>query len=182
MDIRGMSIEQLREESFIDVAFAILENGKQTLTLQELSKEIQKVNEMTDQEIKDRMLQFYTDMNVDGRFLAIEGNRWGLREWYPVDQIEEETAPTVKVRKKKAKVVADDDLEDDSDDDEIGFDEDFDEFVEDLDDDEEEDFDLDPADEEEDETEEIEVVDADELLEADDELEIVEDDEEEDEE
>ena len=47
--------------------------------------------------------QFYTDMNIDGRFLAIAENQWGLREWYPVEQIEEETAPTVKVRKKKRK-------------------------------------------------------------------------------
>ena len=69
---------------------------------------------------------------MTGAFLAIAENQWGLREWYPVEQIEEETAPTVKVRKKKAKTVDDDDLED-LDEDEIVFEEEFDEFIEDED-------------------------------------------------
>ena len=34
-----------------------------------------------------------------------------LREWYQVETIEEETAPTVKARKKKSKAVIDDEDE-----------------------------------------------------------------------
>lgn len=128
VDIRSMSTAQLSEESFIDLAFAILTNKKETLTLQQLGKEIQALNGFSDEQVASHMLQFYTDMNVDGRFLAIEGNRWGLREWYPVDQIEEETAPTVKVRKKKAKSSDEDGLEEL--DDELGFDEEYDEYEE----------------------------------------------------
>ena len=30
-------------------------------------------------------------------------NTWGLREWYKIETIEEETAPTVKTRKRKQK-------------------------------------------------------------------------------
>lgn len=182
LKFREMTTEQLSEESFIDLGYAILEEKHESLTLQELLDEIKKLNHFTDAQMKERMLQYYTDMNIDGRFLAISENRWGLREWYPVEQIEEETAPTVKVRKKKAKAAVDeDDLEDDSDDDEIAFEEDFDEFVEDVDG-EDEDFDLDEDDDEE-EIEEIEEVAAEELLDTDDEFEIVdeEDEEEEDE-
>ncbi|MGB3261108.1 DNA-directed RNA polymerase subunit delta [Paenisporosarcina sp.] len=182
MKFREMTTEQLSEESFIDLGYAILEEKHESLTLQELLDEIKKLNHFTDAQMKERMLQYYTDMNIDGRFLAISENRWGLREWYPVEQIEEETAPTVKVRKKKAKAAVDeDDLEDDSDDDEIAFEEDFDEFVEEVDG-EDEDFDLDEDDDEE-EIEEIEEVAAEELLDTDDEFEIVdeEDEEEEDE-
>ena len=183
MNFRGMTTEELSEESFIELGHAILEERRESLTLRELLDEIQKLNQFTDEQLRDRMLQYYTDMNIDGRFLAIGENRWGLREWYPVEQIEEETAPTVKVRKKKAKAAIDeDDLDDDTDDDEIAFEEDFDEFVEeDIDD--EEDFDLDDDDEdEEDEIEEIEEVVAEELLETDDDFEIVDEDEDEDEE
>lgn len=132
-----MTTAQLQEESLIDLGFAILEDKKNALTLTDLFDEIQKLNGFTDEEMAARKPQFYTDMNIDGRFLAIAENQWGLREWYPVEQIEEETAPTVKVRKKKAKTVEDDDLED-LDEDEIIFEEEFDEFIEDEEDEEEE--------------------------------------------
>ncbi|MCZ8538960.1 DNA-directed RNA polymerase subunit delta [Psychrobacillus psychrodurans] len=132
-----MTTTQLQEESLIDLAFAILEDKKNSLTLKELFDDIQHYNGLTDEEMASRKPQFYTDMNIDGRFLAIAENQWGLREWYPVEQIEEESAPTVKVRKKKDKVV-DDDLED-LDEDEIVFEEEFDEFVEDDDEDEDDD-------------------------------------------
>lgn len=173
-----MTLEEISEESFIELGHAILEEKHESLTLQELLDEIQKLNKFTDAQMKERMLQYYTDMNIDGRFLAISENRWGLREWYPVEQIEEETAPTVKVRKKKAKAALDEDDLDDTDDDEIAFEEDFDEFVEDVDGEEEDDFDLDDDDEDE---EEIEEVVAEELLETEDDFEIVDDEEDEDE-
>jgi len=137
LKFREMTTTQLQEESLIDLAFAILEDKKNSLTLKELFDDIQHYNGLTDEEMASRKPQFYTDMNIDGRFLAIAENQWGLREWYPVEQIEEESAPTVKVRKKKDKVV-DDDLED-LDEDEIVFEEEFDEFVEDDDEDDDDD-------------------------------------------
>ena len=143
MKFREMTTTQLQEESLIDLAFAILEDKKNSLTLKELFDDIQHYNGLTDEEMASRKPQFYTDMNIDGRFLAIAENQWGLREWYPVEQIEEESAPTVKVRKKKDKVV-DDDLED-LDEDEIVFEEEFDEFVEDDDEDEDDDDDNEPV-------------------------------------
>ncbi|WP_313893336.1 DNA-directed RNA polymerase subunit delta [Psychrobacillus sp.] len=136
MNFRKMTTAQLQEESLIDLGFAILEDKKSSLTLTELFEAIQKLNEFTDEDMAARKPQFYTDMNIDGRFLATAENQWGLREWYPVDQIEEETAPTVKVRKKKAKNADDDDL-DDIEEDEIVFEEEFDEFVEEDDEEEE---------------------------------------------
>ena len=132
LKFRKMTLAQLREESFIDLGYAILEDKKNSLTLGELFTEIQTLNEFTDEEMAERKPQFYTDMNIDGRFLAIAENQWGLREWYPVEQIEEESAPTVKVRKKKSKTS--DDL-DDMEEDEIIFEEEFDEFAEEDDED-----------------------------------------------
>lgn len=141
LNFREMTTAQLQEESLIDLGFAILEDKKNSLTLTELFDEIQKLNGFTDEEMAERKPQFYTDMNIDGRFLAIAENQWGLREWYPVEQIEEETAPTVKVRKKKAKAVDDLDDLDDLDEDEIIFEEEFDEFIDDEDDDDDDDDD-----------------------------------------
>lgn len=174
MSFRDMTKEQLEEEALIDISFAILQEKRETLTFPELMDAIKSFKGLSDEEMKDRSLQFYTDMNIDGRFLAIDGNRWGLREWYPVDQIEEETAPTVKIRKKKAKASLDeDDLDEELEEDEILFEEDFDEFIEDDEVEDEEDLDFD----EEEEIDEIEEIEED-LIEDDDDLEILDDDEE----
>lgn len=134
LKFREMTTAQLQEESLIDLGFAILEDKKNSITLTELFEAIQKLNGFSDSDMASRKPQFYTDMNIDGRFLATAENQWGLREWYPVDQIEEETAPTVKVRKKKSKNADDEDL-DEIEEDEIVFEE-FDEFVEEDDEDE----------------------------------------------
>lgn len=168
MNFRDMTKEQLQEESLINLAFAILTDRREALELQDLFHAIQDVSGYTDEEMEQKKLQFYTDMNIDGRFLATSEYQWGLREWYPVDTIEEESAPTVKVRKKKAKVV-DEDEEILEDEDELLYDEDeeLEELIEDDDDDEDEDEVLLPVDEEIDEDliededdEEFDLVDA----------------------
>ncbi len=181
-----MTKEQLAEESLIDLAYAILEEGKAALAFNDLVKEIQKLNGFTDEEIQSRLVQFYTDMNIDGRFLLNHESGWGLREWYKVETIEEETAPTVKARKKKSKALVDDDEElEDLEEDDILFEEDFDEFVDSEDDtDEDEDEEVEDLDFVEEDIEDLdedldEEIDED-LIEETDEF-IIEDDEEEEE-
>ena len=173
LNFREMTQEQLREESLIDLAYAILEDRKSAINFNDLLAEIKSYNGMTDAELKERLVQFYTDLNVEGRFLLNQENGWGLREWYKVETIEEETAPTVKTRKKK-KVTEDDEDEDDIlelDEEDVVFEEDFDEFV-DEDDEDEEDV--------EDVVEELELLEADvEDLDAEIEEDLIDDDEDE---
>ncbi len=161
MNLRELNQEQLVEESLIKLAYAILEEKHQPLAFAEIMQAIQDLGARTDEEMKKAAIQFYTDINIDGRFIVLGENRWGIREWYAIDQVEEETAPTVKVRKKKAKAaLVDDELEED--DDEIEFEEDFDEFVDDDEEiDGEEDFDSADIDEIDDDDldEEIEIED-----------------------
>ena len=138
LNFREMTQEQLREESLIDLAYAILEDRKSAMGFNDLLAAIQSYNGLTDAELKERLVQFYTDLNVEGRFLLNQENGWGLREWYKVETIEEETAPTVKTRKKK-KVTDEDEDEDDIlelDEEDVVFEEDFDEFVDEDEDDE----------------------------------------------
>lgn len=142
MNFEDMTKKQLKEESLIDLAYHLLTQSKETQTLQTLMDDIRKMTGITVKEMDAKMPQFYTDMNIDGRFLALNDGLWGLREWYPVDQIEEETAPVVKTRKKKKK----DDYEDDDILDEV-FEEDYEELGEE---------DLDEEEEEEDDEEEVE--------------------------
>ncbi|MGE7998588.1 DNA-directed RNA polymerase subunit delta [Lysinibacillus sp. NPDC093190] len=143
MNFREMTKEQLTEESLINLAYAILNEKRASVSFNDLLTIIQEFVGYSDEEMKARLLQFYTDLNVDGRFLFNQETGWGLREWYKVEQIEEETAPSVKTHKKKSKAAVEDedDLEEDLEEEDIDFDEDYEEFVEEdeLDEEEEED-------------------------------------------
>ncbi|MGE7842365.1 DNA-directed RNA polymerase subunit delta [Lysinibacillus sp. NPDC093712] len=131
MNFREMTKEQLTEESLINLTYAILTEKRASVSFNDLLTIIKELVGYSDEEIKSRLLQFYTDMNVDGRFLFNQETGWGLREWFKVEQIEEETAPSVKTHKKKSKATLDDDdLEEDLEEDEVDFDEDYEEFVE----------------------------------------------------
>ncbi|TDM10541.1 DNA-directed RNA polymerase subunit delta [Macrococcus lamae] len=95
MKIREYTKEMMNENSFIDLAYLYLsEQGKDT-GLYDMIDEFKKIGGYKDEEIETRVLQFYTDLNTDGRFLSTGENLWGLRDWYSVDDIEEKIAPTV---------------------------------------------------------------------------------------
>lgn len=185
LNFREMTKEQLAEESFIDLAYAILDEKKSAISFNQLVGEIQSIVGLTDEEMKARLVQFYTDLNVDGRFLVNTESGWGLRSWYKIETIEEETAPTVKTRKKKTKAVADDEDLIELEEEDLDFEEDFDEFVEDedeeeIDDDEEEAEDLDfVAEEIEDLDEDIEEDIEEDIIVEDEEFDLDEDEEEE---
>jgi len=113
------------ELSMVEVAHAILEAKNEVLDFNQLLVEIQEYMELSDEALESRMARFYTDLNIDGSFISLGDNRWGLRAWYPIDSIDEEIATSMedeevkKPRKKRKKVNAfgSDDLIDYNDDD-----------------------------------------------------------------
>ena len=152
MTLAKMSVEDIREMAFIEIANLLLIEKKEAIDFKVMMDEIQKLLGLSNEEVAEKIGQFYTDLNVDGRFISIGDNRWGLKGWYPVEQVEEETVPASKVKKKKGKkvieddddfdVIDEDDLDfddiddfDDDDDDEDLIDDDFDEDVDEDDDD-----------------------------------------------
>jgi DNA-directed RNA polymerase subunit delta len=172
LSLNQYSKEELQEMSLIEVAFEILKEKKQAITFQELMAEIKKVMKLDEAEVTERMVQFYTDINIDGRFMSQGEGRWGLRVWYPVDQIEEDNVTTVKPKKKKSKKAVDeDDLDldefDEIDEEDLDFDDDIEEFDDDDDDLDDDDDDDEDFDEDVEDTDDFE--DEDELLEDEDE-------------
>ncbi|WP_075983212.1 DNA-directed RNA polymerase subunit delta [Bacillus massilinigeriensis] len=142
MSLEKYSTEQLQEMSFIEICYEMLEGNKQPVSFSEIMEEIKKILNLSDEEVRAKIAQFYTDLNIDGRFIALGENRWGLRVWYPVDQIEDEVVAPVKSKKKKAKKVVEDEEEqvedfDDLDEEELDIDE-----TEEFDDEEDSDDDL----------------------------------------
>ena len=185
MALDHLTVEEVKEMSLIEITYALFKDQKQSVTFGELLTEIKKLTGFTDEDLRSKLSQFYTDLNVDGRFICIGENQWGLRAWYPYDQIEEETTPQVKTKKKKAKKASDDDdldadefeeldeeelefddlddyEEDDTEDDDFddveeddSDDDDDEEFEEDLIEDEEYELDEDEEEDEEDEEEKL---------------------------
>lgn len=159
MELKKLDGINKNELSIVEVAHAILEAKNEVLDFNQLLVEIQEYMELSDEALESRMARFYTDLNIDGSFISLGDNRWGLRAWYPIDSIDEEIATSMedeevkKPRKKRKKVNAfgSDDLidynDDDPEDEELIDDEDLD--SDDLDDDI--DVDLDDDVEEEDE-------------------------------
>lgn len=78
------------ELSMIEVAHAILEQRGDVMDFSDLANQIQNYLEKSDSEIRDSLAQFYTDLNIDGSFISLGDNRWGLRSWYAIDSIDEE--------------------------------------------------------------------------------------------
>ncbi|MGJ7910919.1 DNA-directed RNA polymerase subunit delta [Neobacillus sp. LXY-1] len=169
MSLAKYSKEELQELSLIELAYEFMKNSKQPISFHELVQEISSAADMSEQEIRSRLAQFYTDLNIDGRFLALGENRWGLRVWYPVDTVEEEVVTAAKPKKKKhKKVVDEEELED--------FDEIDEEEYDELDEFEEEDDLLDDEEVFDDELEEVDEFD-DETIEEDEEFDLDEEDE-----
>lgn len=157
------------ELSMIEVAHAILEDRGERMAFADIVNEVQKYLNKSDEEIRQRLPQFYTDMNTDGRFISMGENVWALRTWFKFEAVDEEVdhpeddgdeASTRKHHKKVNAFMAttegddvidyenddpeDEDLSDDSDadeddDDNSGDDYDYDDDYDDNEDDEDDD-------------------------------------------
>ena len=151
MEINVFEGKDKSELSMIEVAHAILEQRGDVMDFSDLVNQIQTYLGKSDGEIRDSLAQFYTDLNIDGSFISLGDNRWGLRSWYAIDSIDEELnhgldeddedAPRRRKRKKvNAFINGDDDAIDYNDDDpeDADLSDDEDDLFEDDDDDDEE--------------------------------------------
>ena len=77
------------ELSMIEVAHAILEQKGDVMDFSDLVNQIQTYLGKSDSDVRDSLAQFYTDLNIDGSFISLGDNRWGLRSWYDNDSIDE---------------------------------------------------------------------------------------------
>lgn len=104
----------------IEVVHSVLGDKRQATTFNELVQEIAQVLGLSQEQVNAKLAQFYTDLNIDGRFINLGENRWGLRSWYPYEQIDEEILPQPKPKKKRK--VEEDGFDDyiEEDDDEFG--------------------------------------------------------------
>lgn len=89
MELKQFEGKRLDEIAMIDLAKAILEEKGEVMSFNDILLTAANYIELTEDEMNRRMPQFYTDINVDGEFISLGENQWGLRTWYPVDSINE---------------------------------------------------------------------------------------------
>ena len=128
MELDVFAGQEKSELSMIEVARAILETrGRdKEMYFNYLVNEIQNYLEKSDADIRSALPFFYSDLNTDGSFIPLGDNKWGLRSWYAIDEIDEEVitledidenAPKRKNKKVNAFMDGDEDAIDYNDDD-----------------------------------------------------------------
>ena len=92
MELEVFAGQEKSELSMIEVARAILEQrGRNNeMYFSDLVNEIQIYLEKSNSEIREALPLFYTELNVDGSFIPLGENKWALRSWYGIDEIDEE--------------------------------------------------------------------------------------------
>ncbi|MBN6187104.1 DNA-directed RNA polymerase subunit delta [Aneurinibacillus sp. BA2021] len=146
----NLEAEKVSEMAMVDLAYQMLNQSKKPAYYRDLYKELTEMKNMSESEAMDMIAQVYTEINLDGRFICLGDNLWGLKRWYLVETQEESAEGGF-----RAKFALDDD--DDFDDDlEEEYDELDDDNVNDIDDEDDEAVDDDFADDDEEAEEEFE--------------------------
>lgn len=117
LELKQFDGQKKSELSLIEVAHAILSQHGDVMAFADLTNAVQSYLGKSDEEIRERLSQFYTDLNIDGSFISLGDNMWGLRAWYPFESIDEavihtdddedEDRPKRKKRKKVNAFLAD---------------------------------------------------------------------------
>ena len=125
MDIRKLSIEELENMSHIDIAYNIIKSEKKVLNTLDLLKEVCDLLNYDNNVLENLIGDFYTTLNVDKRFILIEG-KWDISENHQVkivvdDESDDELEEYEDIDAEDEAVLEDtevlEDIEDDLDDD-----------------------------------------------------------------
>lgn len=107
------SQDEIQQAPLVELAFEILKTTKEPTYFRDLMKEIQELRGMSEKEVMQIIARLYTELNIDGRFVCIGQNTWGLRRWYPADKTAEKAISTKRGFVRKSGDAFGDDDEDD---------------------------------------------------------------------
>lgn len=77
---------EVKELPLVDLAYKILQETNKPFYYRDLMAEVARLRGMSEDEVNEVIARLYTEINVDGRFVHIGNNVWGLKRWYPVDK------------------------------------------------------------------------------------------------
>lgn len=112
MSVKELSKTEVEKMAMVDICEKILGEAKQPLNFREAFSQVADVKGWNETERSEKIAQFYTDLNLDGRFLTVGSNEWGLKRWYPLDKVDEESAIRVNRQKEEELLEDEEELED----------------------------------------------------------------------
>src|SRR5690625_6773251 len=76
--------------SMVDLANLSYAEEQRPMSFKEAYDKIATLKKWNQTEKDEKVAQFYTDLNIDGRFVTNGSNSWGLKRWYRSEQIRED--------------------------------------------------------------------------------------------
>lgn len=113
------SNQEIQQMPLVEIVYEILKVRKEPLYFRDLMKEIQELRSLSDEQVTDVIARVFTEINIDGRFICVGQNVWGLIRWYPTEKPSERLNGKKFVRKTGDAFGDDDDDDDDSDYDDV---------------------------------------------------------------
>ena len=110
VNLKELSTEKIKEMSLIDLCYAyMIEEGIERLNIYDFLDYIKPLRNDGDEEFVTQAAYFYTDLNLDGRFVCVEDGSWKLRDSLLV---EEETED---IHDELDELIEDEDIEENED-------------------------------------------------------------------
>src|SRR5699024_7004477 len=96
MSLKELDQNEIDKLSLVDLAYEYLIEENKEFNFLEIFNEVAKVKGLSESAKEDKLAQFYTDLNIDGRFTALGSNNCGLKRWYPKSQTSEKNITEAK--------------------------------------------------------------------------------------
>lgn len=90
MNVRKMSIDELEQLSYADIAYELLKLDKKPKNTPTLFGEVCKLLEISEDNMMEMIGDFYTSLTTDKRFLLLDSAEWDLKESHSVKMVVEE--------------------------------------------------------------------------------------------
>ena len=125
--------EELEVLTYTDIAEIILNNSKKPMNTADLFKNICELLELSDEQYKAEIGDFYTSLTTDKRFVSLENALWDLRDRHAIKiEFNEDEDDEVDEESEEEEEIEEEEIEDEDDLDEIDEDLDDDDDMEDL--------------------------------------------------
>ncbi len=76
----------MAEKAMIEYAYEIMQE-KKSISFSTLWASVSKKAELNEEEKTKALPNFYTQLSLDGRFVALGNNKWSLRDRLPFDKV-----------------------------------------------------------------------------------------------
>lgn len=79
----------MSKKSNVDVAFDIISASSEPVAFADLWKKVIEIQELDEETVNTKVGSFFTNLLLDGRFLNVGENTWGLRSRYTSKEADE---------------------------------------------------------------------------------------------